>query len=217
MQIQTVYYIMFFIYTRIISLFNQNERQTPLTGSLVCMLYDIYRSLTAKKAEVTAGGIKMDSTTRDTINTFLSKYDTLIIATESEGQPYATSTFYAEEVLQDSKDANLTLYATFITSSRKLANLRQNPQVGLFIGPQQPSNWLEAIAHVHIIEDEQKSASIRQRLAEKSPVAAMFLAQVPTAAIEMHIQWLRITNLTATPLYTEATFPVVHTPEDTNK
>lgn len=159
----------------------------------------------------------MDMITRDTINEFLAAYNTLVIATESEGQPFATSTFYAEKSLQIIEDAGLTLYATFITSSRKLANLRQNPRVGLFIGPQQPANWLEAIAHVHIIEDEQKSETIRQRLREKSAVAAAFLAQVPTAAIELHIQWLRITNLTTAPLYTEVTFPARQGEEDTTK
>ncbi|MEO8973253.1 MAG: pyridoxamine 5'-phosphate oxidase family protein [Ktedonobacteraceae bacterium] len=156
----------------------------------------------------------MDMITRDTINNFLAMYDTLVIATESEGQPYATSTFYAEETVQDT---SLTLYGTFITSSRKLANLRQNPRVGLFIGPQQPANWLEAIAHVHIIEDEQKSEAIRQRLREKSAVAGAFLAQVPTAAVELHIQWLRITNLSTAPLYTEATFPAGHSEEEQSK
>ncbi len=159
----------------------------------------------------------MDMITRDTINEFLAAYSTLVIATESEGQPFATSTFYAEKSLQDTEDADLTLYATFITSSRKLANLRQNPRVGLFIGPQQPANWLEAIAHAHIIEDEQKSETIRQRLREKSAIAGAFLAQVPTAAVELHVQWLRITNLTAAPLYTEVTFPAGHSEEDTDK
>src|SRR5579863_1720960 len=119
----------------------------------------------------------MDTSTRYTINEFLATYSTLVIATEAEGQPYATSTFYAEEPLTDT---DLTLYGTFITSSRKLANLRQNPRVGLFIGTQQPSCWLEAIAHAHIVEDEQKSAAIRKRLGEKSAIAAAFLAQVPT-------------------------------------
>lgn len=156
----------------------------------------------------------MDMITYDTVNTFLATYDTLVIATESEGQPYATSTFYAEEAVQET---GLTLYSTFITSSRKLANLRQNPRVGLFIGPLQPANWLEAIAHVQIIEDEQKSEAIRQRLREKSAVAGAFLAQVPTAAVEIHIQWLRITNLTAAPLYTEITFSAGPTKEEQSK
>ena len=156
----------------------------------------------------------MDTSTRNTINEFLATYNTLVIATESEGQPYATSTFYAEEPLHDT---GLTLYGTFITSSRKLANLRQNPRVGLFIGPLQPSNWLEAIAYAHIISDEQKSATIRQRLGEKSAIAAAFLAQVPTAAVELHIQWLRITNLTASPMYTEVTFPAEHGEEEKGK
>lgn len=156
----------------------------------------------------------MEKITHDTINTFLAAYNTLVIATESEGQPFATSTFYAEEAVLDT---GLTLYGTFITSSRKLANLRRNPRVGLFIGPQQPANWMEAIAHVHIIEDELKSEAIRQRLREKSAVAGAFLAQVPTAAVEIHVQWLRITNLASAPIYTEVTFPAGYSEEEQSK
>ncbi len=156
----------------------------------------------------------MDNSMRNTVNEFLATYNTLVIATESEGQPFATSTFYAEEPLHDT---SLILYGTFITTSRKLANLRQNPRVGLFIGTQQPVNWLEAIAHAHIIEDEQTSAAIRQRLGEKSAIAAAFLARVPTVAVELHVKWLRITNLAASPMYTEVTFPADHDEEEQGK
>lgn len=149
----------------------------------------------------------IDSTTCDTINAFLANYSTLIIATADEDQPFATSTFYAEEPLREG-DTGLLLYGTFITSSHKLANLRQNPRVGLFIGTPPPTVWLEATAYAVIVSDEKKSADIRERLAQKSSVAASFLARVPVAAVELHVQWLRITNLTASPPYTEVTFPL---------
>ena len=152
----------------------------------------------------------MDATTRTTINTFLANYSTMVIATVDENQPFATSTFYAEEPLQViATETDLILYATFITSSHKLANLRQNPRVGLFIGTPPPTVWLEATAQATIITDEEKSAAICERLAQKSSVAASFLAQVPIAAVELHVRWLRITNLTAAPPsspYTEVTF-----------
>lgn len=155
----------------------------------------------------------IDSTTCATINAFLANYSTLVIATVDEEQPYATSTFYAEKPLHDA-DAEMILYATFITSSHKLANLRRNPRVGLFIGTPPPTVWLEATAQAAIITDEDKTAAIRERLAQKSSVAASFLAQVPIAAVELHIQWLRITNLTASPPYTEVTFPLTQGHEE---
>jgi Pyridoxamine 5'-phosphate oxidase len=147
----------------------------------------------------------MDNSARDTINTFLAQYDTLAIATELDGQPFVTRAFFVEEPVSDSR---LRLYGTFITTSRKLANLRVNPRVGIFIGPSQPSIWLEATALAHALNEESASSVVLQNLGEKSPVAAAFIARVPVVAVEMQVTWLRITNLTANPMYTEVTFPI---------
>lgn len=145
----------------------------------------------------------MDDTTRETINAFLAQYDTLAIATELDGQPYVTRAFFVEE---PASDTGLKMYGTFITTSRKLANLKQNPRVGLFIGPEQPSAWLEATAQARILTDESASAVVRENLGKKSPVAATFIARVPIVAVELQVNWLRITNLASGPLYTEVTF-----------
>jgi len=146
----------------------------------------------------------MDNTTREIINTFLAQHDTLAIATEHEGQPYVTRAFYVEQPIQDEK---LTLFGTFITTSRKLDNLRQNPRAGLFIGPEQPTAWLEATAYAHIVSDESESATIRELLGRKSAVAATFIARLPIVAVELQVNWLRITNVAANPMRTEVTFP----------
>lgn len=145
----------------------------------------------------------MDTTVRERVNAFLAQYDTLAIATVDEGQPYVTRVFFVEEPVEESA---LTLYGTFITSSRKLANLRHNPNIGLFIGPGQPTIWLEATARARILTDEGAIARVRQMLAQKSAVAAGFLAQVPIAAVQLQVNWLRITDLTAPPMQTEMTF-----------
>ncbi|GAC1565429.1 MAG: hypothetical protein NVS3B14_03090 [Ktedonobacteraceae bacterium] len=147
----------------------------------------------------------MDDQTRATINRFLAHFETLVIATEHDGQPFVTRAYYVEKPIAQG-DTSLTLYSTFIVTSRKLANLRQNARIGLFIGPDQPSNWLEATAHAYALEDEQISATVREQLGQKSPTAAAFIARVPIVAVEIQVDWLRITNLTASPIYTEATF-----------
>jgi len=151
----------------------------------------------------------MDDQIRATINQFLSRYETLVIATEHTGQPFVTRAFYVEEPIKEG-DTSLTLYGTFIITSRKLANLRENARIGLFIGPDQPTNWLEATAHAYALEDEQASKAVSARLGQKSPTAAAFIARVPIIAVEIQVDWLRITNLTASPIYTEATFDHKH-------
>src|SRR6266566_1290162 len=110
----------------------------------------------------------MDQTVRETLMSFLAQYNTLAIATEHEGQPYVTRAFFVEQLVQDTA---LTLYGTFITTSRKLANLQRNPRVGLFIGPDQPSAWLEATAIAHVLTDEKRSQEVREQLGQKSSVA----------------------------------------------
>ena len=145
----------------------------------------------------------MDDSARDRINMFLAQYDTLAIATEHDGQPFVTRAFFVEEPVSENR---VRLYGTFITTSRKLANLQQNPRVGIFIGPSQPSAWLEATALAHTLNDESESSMVLENLGKKSPVAAAFIARVPIVAVEMQITWLRITNLTASPMYTEVTF-----------
>ena len=147
----------------------------------------------------------MDEAARQAINTLLAQYDTLAIATENEGQPYVTRVFYVEEPLQDTTSA-LRLYGTFIATSRKLANLRHNPRVGLFIGHQQPTAWLEATAKARLVTDDAASASIRERLGQKSAIAAAFIARVPIIAVELSVDWLRITDLAATPAQMEVAF-----------
>lgn len=145
----------------------------------------------------------MDNTTRETIQAFLAQYETLAIATENKGQPYVTRVFFVEGQVTES---SLKLYGTFITSSRKLANLHENPHVGLFIGPSTPSIWLEATAEASILTDESAIADVREKLGKKSPMAAGFIAQVPTAAVELRVNWLRITNLSGGPMQTEVSF-----------
>ena len=144
----------------------------------------------------------MEETTLAQINTFVAQYSTLVIATEHEGQPFATRIFFVED---PTTETACTLYGTLITSSRKLANLKQNPHVGIFIGPDQPSTWMEATAYARVL-DEERAVEIREKLAQKSPAAAAFIFMVATAAVELKINWLRITDLTSNTPYSEAIF-----------
>jgi nitroimidazol reductase NimA-like FMN-containing flavoprotein (pyridoxamine 5'-phosphate oxidase superfamily) len=147
--------------------------------------------------------MEMDTTKQQKIMEFLAGYDSLAIATIQDGQPFVTRVFYVEQAGQNDQ---LTLYGTFITSSRKLANIRENPRIGIFIGPQQPTAWLEATARADILTDENETNRVRELLAQKSSVAAGFIAQVPTAAVALHVNWLRITDFSDPSLYTEITF-----------
>lgn len=137
---------------------------------------------------------KMDVETRQTLQAFLAQYDTLLIATERDHQPYTTGAFYAEEI---SESGDLILYFTFIITSRKLANLRDNPKVGIFIGPRQPTEWLEGTGVANVVEDGEEAERARQLVMTKSELAAKFMAQVPIVPVRVVVNWARITDLRA--------------------
>jgi len=136
----------------------------------------------------------MDTTTRDVFAKLLAEHDTLAIATEHQGQPFVTRVFFAEEW---GADGALHLYGTFITTSRKLANLRENPRVGLFVGPAQPSIWMEGTAEAEVLADAREQEHAIALVSGKSAVAAGFIKQVPIAPVRMTPRWLRVTDLTA--------------------
>ena len=145
----------------------------------------------------------MDETTIARIHTFLARYETLVLATADGKQPYATRIFFVEDPVTPTI---CTLYGTLITTSRKLANLLANPRVGLFIGPDAPSTWMEATAYTRVLDDQARADEVRAQLGRKSPTAAAFISRVPPVAVELQINWLRITDLTSDTPYTEAEF-----------
>ncbi len=137
---------------------------------------------------------QMDAGTRETMQTFLAQYDTLLIATERDHQPYTTGAFFAEEFTES---GDLVLYFTFIVTSRKLANLRDNPKVGLFIGPRQPTEWLEGTGTAQVVEDPQEAERARRLVMAKSELAGTFIAKVPIVPVRVVVTWARITDLRA--------------------
>ena len=137
---------------------------------------------------------KMENETRQTLQAFLAQYDTLLIATERDHQPYTTGAFFAEEI---SESGDITLYFTFIVTSRKLANLRDNPKVGLFIGPRQPTEWLEGTGLAQVVEDAEEAERAKQMVMGKSELAGQFMAMVPIVPVRVVVNWARITDLRA--------------------
>lgn len=138
--------------------------------------------------------LKMNQEAYQTLEAFLHEYDTLLIATERDHQPYTTGAFFAEEL---SEAGEFMLYFTFIVTSRKLANLKDNPKVGIFIGPRQPTCWLEGTGVAEVVADEAEAERVKQRVMEKSEVAAGFIARLPVTMVRVRVNWARITDIRA--------------------
>ena len=137
---------------------------------------------------------------------FFAEHHTLVLATVVDGQPWCTRVFFAEELGGEPCFAEelggepcLTLYLLAKTPSRKLTNLEANDRVGVFVGPEQPTAWLEARGRATVLRDPTDDAAARARVLAKSPEAGPFLARVTAEAVRVRIEWLRLTDVRVTP------------------
>lgn len=117
---------------------------------------------------------------------------TLVMATARDHQPWVASVFYAPA--QDS--AGIQLTCALLASSRKLANLRQNPLAALYIGPREPTCWLQAEGQVAIVDDEAGRAMALARLLTHAPAAETFISRAPVAPVVITLDRVRLTDLT---------------------
>ncbi|MGH2588683.1 MAG: pyridoxamine 5'-phosphate oxidase family protein [Dehalococcoidia bacterium] len=123
----------------------------------------------------------------------LGEHQTLVLATvDGNGQPEAASVFFAS----DEAEGGLTLVVACLSSSAKLAHLRENPRAGVYIGPQTPSRWVQAECLVTIVEDEAERSRRLAQLTAATPAAAVFVERVPVTAVLFRVTRLKLTDLT---------------------
>ena len=143
------------------------------------------------------------------VRALLAEHRTLVLATVADGQPWCTRVFFAEAfdadvgrrdgADDDPEDGRLpTLYVLAKAPSRKLANLRANDRVGVFVGPEQPTAWLEARGHAAVLTGD-AAAVARERVLAKASEAGPFLARVTAEAVRIRLGWLRLTDVRAEP------------------
>lgn len=126
------------------------------------------------------------------IRSLLWENKTLVMATERDGRPWISSVFYAPEADAD----GVQLVCALLASSRKLANLRLNPRAAIYVGPREPTCWLQGEGSARVLDDATLSADALARLTTHAPAAQVFIDQVPVVPIVLTLDSLRLTDLT---------------------
>jgi hypothetical protein len=117
---------------------------------------------------------------------------TLVLATERDGRPWIASVFYAPAETA----GGLTLTCALLATSGKLANLRRNPHAAVYVGPREPTRWLQASAVASILDREDAARAAIQRLLAHAPAAAVFVEKVPVVPVMLRVTGLKLTDLT---------------------
>jgi hypothetical protein len=123
----------------------------------------------------------------------LARHDTLVLATTApDGQPEAASVFFAPVV----EDGRLLLVTTLLESSRKLAHLGADPRAGVYIGPREPTRWIQAECVAEEARGDETIARRKEQLVAAAPGARVFVERVPISTIVFVVTRLKLVDLT---------------------
>ena len=125
------------------------------------------------------------------IRALLWEHTTLVMATARADRPWIASVFYAPE----EHDGGLQLVCALLATSRKLANLRANPHAAVYVGPREPTRWLQAAGAAAVL-DAAAAGDALARLTAHAPAARIFIDRVPVVPVILTIESVRLTDLT---------------------
>jgi hypothetical protein len=117
---------------------------------------------------------------------------TMVMATDQDGKPWIASVFCAPSF----EGGRLRVICALLGTSRKLTNLRLNPAVAVYIGPQEPTIWFQGSGTAAIIEDEQAAQPALNAVKTHAPPSAAWIDSVPVVAVEILVEQAKLTDLT---------------------
>lgn len=128
---------------------------------------------------------------------------TMAISTWQDGEPWLARVFFVED---EPDTGRLDMCSSVLVGSRKLAMLSANPRVAFLVGGDVPDRWIQGIGVAEAVHDDADGDAIRKRLSEKSEAAGPFLRSVASQAIRIHVERIKLTDVTSRPPVTEFTF-----------
>ena len=126
------------------------------------------------------------------IRALLAEHTSLVLATARDGQPWTGAVFYTVEETAD----GVSLLCAVLASSRKLANLRANPRVAVFIGPREPTRWIQAEGTAPVVDEPAAAAEAVTRLTTAVPAARVLTERAPVVPVRIHLGSITLTDLT---------------------
>lgn len=129
-------------------------------------------------------------------------HSSMSIAMVVDGEPWAARVFFVDD---EPDSGHLDLCCVMIGAARRDAVARA-PRTAFVVGGDEPTRWIQGIGTAEIVSDDADGAAVLKRLDEKTPSAGAFLRDKDTAAVRIHVERLKVTDLSASPPVTEFTF-----------
>lgn len=139
----------------------------------------------------------MDAQGRDELKRVLDQHMTFFVATSNNDKPWITGLYFGEEfvpVAEGSDDLKMVIYCTVLNDTRKLQNLKDNPNVSFYIGPLEPTEVIQGTGLMSVIDDPAEREHAIKVLVAKAPPAQMFIDFLPVTPVVLRPSEIKLAN-----------------------
>lgn len=139
----------------------------------------------------------MDAQARDELKRVLDQHMTFFVATSNNDKPWITGLYFGEEfvpVAEGSDDLKMVIYCTVLRDTRKLQNLKANPNVSFYIGPLEPTEVIQGTGIMEIVTDPAEAEHAVKVLVAKAPPAQFFIDHVPVWPVVLRPTEIKLAN-----------------------
>lgn len=130
-------------------------------------------------------------------------HTTMSIAMNREGEPWVGKVFFVED---EPSSGRLDICCALVLDASKLEMAQRSPRASFIVAGDVPDRWIQGSGTVEIIVDAVDSTEILDCLRRRAETAASFLDRFSSTPVRVHVDRLRVTDLTTTPPVTEFTF-----------
>jgi 1,4-dihydroxy-2-naphthoate octaprenyltransferase len=141
--------------------------------------------------------VYMDAQGRDELKRVLDQHMTFFVATSNDDKPWITGLYFGEEfvpVAEGSDDLKMVIYCTVLNDTRKIQNLKDNPNVSFYIGPLEPTEVIQGMGLMSIITDPLEREHAIKVLVAKAPPAQMFIDFLPVTPVVLRPSEIKLAN-----------------------
>lgn len=133
----------------------------------------------------------------------LDEHPTMSIAMILDGEPWAAKAFFVED---EPEGGRFDLCCALVLAHRKRELFEKDPRMAFVVAGESADRWIQGIGTATICDDAADARAVIERLTQKAPEADRFLREAGCTPVRVHVERLKVTDLSLDPPVAEFTF-----------
>jgi len=130
-------------------------------------------------------------------------HEIITMAACVDGEPWVAKAYFVED---EPASGRLDICCGLLMSPGRRDSLVKTPRVAFMVGGDVPDRWISGLGTAELLDDDADVAAVLKRVSEKAQQAGPFLETGEPIALRIHVERLKVTDLSAEPPVAEFTF-----------